>query len=220
VISRALVAMEFAVATPPQPLAIDEIHLWFFPQWETTSTAAESPAVRGLLAAYLDRRMADVRIEHGAYGKPQIADAALEFNLSHSGGALLLGLSRDRAVGVDLETAQRKTRPVAELARRWFAPAETAALEVLPADRQQAAFLRLWTAKEALVKAQGSGIGAGLHQAVFDPAADGWVCIDPVWRVLPLTPSPAHIGALAWRDPVSRVRAFVAPAIAPQTQSG
>lgn len=215
-----LAATDFVAATPPQPLADDEIHLWFFPQWETVANAAQSPVVCGLLATYLDRPAPAVRIDRGAHGKPRIADAALEFNLSHGGTALLLGVSRCHTLGVDLEPVRRKTRPATELARRWFAPAEAAALEALPADRQQDAFLRLWTAKEALVKAQGAGIGAGLHQAVFHPAADGWICSVSGWHMVALTPDAAHIGALVWRDPVSRVRAFVAPTIAPPTQSG
>lgn len=218
--SQPLASADFVAATPPQPLADHEIHLWFFPQWETVANAAQSPTVRGLLATYLDCPASAVRIVHGAHGKPCIVDVPLEFNLSHGGSALLLGVSRRHALGVDLEPARRKIRPATKLARRWFAPAEAAALEALPADRQQDAFLRLWTAKEALVKAQGAGIGAGLHQAVFHPAADGWICAVPGWHMLALTPDAAHIGALAWRNPVSRVRAFVAPGIAPPAQSG
>ena len=201
----------FTPALPPQPLAHEEIHLWFFPQWEKTSDAARSAPVRGLLAAYLDRPVDTVRIERGEHGKPRLTGGELEFNLAHTGAALLLGISHDVVLGVDLENAQRRTRSI-ELAGRFFTPAETAALESLPDELCQATFLRLWCAKEAALKAQGRGIGFGLDRVEFDIDAAGAVA--PVagnpWRLVALAPSTEHVGALAHAGLVSRVCAFVA----------
>lgn len=206
------VVEDFAPASPPQPLADDEIHLWFFPQWETTPVAAQSAPVRSLLAAYLGQPIASVRIERGAHGKPYVADAPLEFNLSHAGGALMLAVSRRTALGIDLESIRRKTRPAVELARRFFTPAEAKALEALPPNRRQDTFLRLWCAKEAALKAHGRGIGFGLDR--FEFALDARGRISPAagnpWRVIAFAPSPEHVGALAHAGLVSRVCAFVA----------
>lgn len=203
---------DFAASWPPQPLAHDEIHLWFFPQWQRTPDAALSAPVRALLAAYRDQPVETVRIERGAHGKPHLVGAGLEFNISHAGGSLLLGVSRQIALGVDLEAAQRKTRSATDLAQRFFAAAEARALEALPESLRQDAFLRLWCAKEAVLKAHGQGIGFGLDRVVF--AIDSAGAVAPAtgnpWQVLALTPTPAYLGALAWRDPVSRVRTFVA----------
>lgn len=210
-IASALVA-DFTLAAAPQPLAGDEIHLWFFPQWGKVSNAAESAGVRNLLAAYLDQPAESIRIERGKHGKPCVADARLEFSLSHTDAALLLGVSRQIALGVDLESAQRKTRRLGELAQRFFAPAEAKALGALPEDLRQAAFLRLWCAKEALLKAHGQGIGFGLDRVEFriDPAGKVVPAADNPWQVAPLALAPPYLGALAWCGPVSRVRAFVA----------
>ena len=208
----ASVAADFALASPPQPLANDEIHLWFFPQWKKTSDAAVSAPVRGLLSAYLDRPVETVRIERGEHGKPRVVDARLEFNLSHAADALLLGVSHTMPLGVDLESARRHVRSTAELARRFFHPAETAALERLAEPARQAAFLRLWCAKEAVLKAHGRGIGFGLDRVEFETDSAGKVApaAGNPWQVLTLDPAPAYLGALAWLGPVSRVRAFVA----------
>ena len=69
-------------------------------------------------------------------------------------------------VGVDLEPV----RPVAALvlARRWFPAPEAAWLAQLPPGQRDAAFLALWTQKEAIAKALGTGLrgGAGLRQPV------------------------------------------------------
>jgi 4'-phosphopantetheinyl transferase len=211
-VTTASTIARFTPALPPQPLAHDEIHLWFFPQWENTSDAAMSTPVRALLAAYLDRPVDTVRIERGEHGKPRLTGGELEFNLSHAGAALLLAVSRRIALGVDLESARRKTRPAAELARRFFTPAETAALESLPDELRQAAFLRLWCAKEAALKALGRGIGFGLDRVEFAIDAAGAVApvADNPWQVVALAPSPEHVGALAHAGLVSRVCAFVA----------
>ena len=204
--------VDFAPASPPQALADDEIHLWFFPQWDKTPDDAMSAPVRALLAAYLDRPVETVRIERGEHGKPRVAAAQLEFNLAHTGTALLIGVSRAIALGVDLESTQRKTRPAIELARRFFAPGEARALETLPERLHQSTFLRLWCAKEAALKAHGRGIGFGLDRAQFVIDAAGTVApaAGNPWQILAFVPAPPYLGALAWSGPVSRVRAFVA----------
>lgn len=207
---------EFPPSAPPQPLGSDEIHLWFFPQWKKSPGAvAESSGVRALLATYLNCAPGELRIERDRHGKPRLAEAELQFNVSHSGGAVLMGVSRDRGLGVDLELP-RRSRPVLDLARRYFHPGEAAALTALPETSRQAAFLALWSCKEAVLKAQGRGIAFGLHRVVFTlntagavvglQAFDGERATDWfVWRLCPVAEGTA---ALAWRGPKCRVRAF------------
>ena len=218
---RELVAEDFLPLRPPQALADAEIHLWFFPQWEQTGAAAESSELRVLLAGYLGAATTDLRIERGEHGKPRLAGPrVLEFNLSHSGRALLVGVSRSRPLGVDLE-ASRQNRPVLDLARRYFDPAEAAALAALPEGQRQCAFLRLWSCKEAVLKAHGRGIGYGLNRIAFELdssgqavrlRADAFGNSPSPWQVVRLAPSALHVGALAWNGPACAIRAFVIPA--------
>src|SRR5262249_25287488 len=121
-----------------------------------------------LLAAYLGCEPAALEFGRGEHGKPFLRQPsrALEFNVSHSGGALLLGISRGVALGVDIETTQRR-RPALDLARRYFARAEADALTRLHEAQQQPAFLRLWSCKEAVLKALGAGISFGLDRLEF-----------------------------------------------------
>jgi len=210
---------DFLPSPYPQPLRRDEIHLWFFPRWPgPAQRVAESPAMRRLLAAYLARPVRDVRIARGVHGKPRLMRTTLRFNLSHSGHALLLALSRDRGVGVDLES-QRRGRPGLALARRWFDPREAKRLGDLPEHIREDAFLRLWSCKEAVLKAHGRGIGYGLHRFAlrldtrgvplgFYPDSPG---PGPgSWRILTLSPGARCFGALAWRGNPCVIRAFVA----------
>lgn len=208
----ALVPADFIPASAPPPLPPGEIHLWFFPQWERARDAADSAPLRRLLAAYLDRPVETIRIERGAHGKPRIADAQLQFNLSHAADALLLGISRNSVLGVDIEPAARTVSAPLELAQRFFALREAAALAALPEPARQAAFLRLWCAKEAVLKAHGQGIGFGLERFEFvvDSAGMSIPATGNPWRICEVIPALALVGALAYREPVSHLRAFVA----------
>ena len=225
---RLLSASDFTPARVPVALADDEIHVWLLAADSGRAAArGDGPRVRALLAAYLERAPDDVRLAIGEHGKPSLdrrflaGSRALDFNVSHSGGALLVGVAREQELGVDIET-QRRRRPVLDLARRFFAAEEASALAGIDEPLRQTAFLRVWSCKEAVVKALGSGIGFGLERLQFriDPAgepvelsvihASAGTAED--WHIVRLAPTSDHVGALAWRGPVRRVRAFVAAA--------
>ena len=217
---RCLKPADFVPARHPVALRPGEIQLWL-----RTAPAGgdDRPGrwLRALLAGYLDCAPDAVPLSRGEHGKPYVAaDGGLEFNLSHSAGASLVGVSRVQPLGVDIEAHARR-RPVLELARRFFAPAEAGALARLDGDLQQAAFLRLWSCKEAVVKALGRGLGFGLARMTFalDSRGNpiGLNVIDasagPVaeWHIIRVSPAPAYSGALAWRGPRRSLRAFRAP---------
>lgn len=187
----------FVPAAHPPLLGRDDIHVWFFPQWNVAGRSAESSVVRSKLGDYAG---ADVVIEYDARGKAHVRGDSLHFNISHSGGALALAISRSQPLGIDLEH-QRRPRRVLELAERFFAPHEAEALGRLSEVERQIAFLRLWTRKEALVKAEGSGISGGLHRAVFDFDGQGEIGgpHDRSWQVVPFEPAAGFLGAVAWQ---------------------
>lgn len=211
---RCLTPTDFAPARHPVELEAGEIQLWL--REDPPGRRPDGAWLRELLAGYLGCLAADVSLLRGEHGKPYVI-GGLEFNLSHSRQATLVALSRSQPLGVDVE-ARTRVRPVLELARRFFAPAEAQALEMLDAARQQAAFLRLWSCKEAVVKALGRGLGFGLARVVFAIDANG----DPTgldvidasagrveeWQIVRVAPAPTVTGALAWRGPSRPVRAF------------
>ena len=61
--------------------------------------------------------------------------------------------------------------PALRIARRYFADDEVAALAALADVARDDAFLRLWCAKEAVLKAHGHGLAFGLHRLAFDATA-------------------------------------------------
>jgi len=90
-------------------------------------------------------------------GKPFVDYPKLDFNLSHSGGLAALLISTFGPVGVDVEPLQRG-HDLLECAASFCHPNEIRNL-AQDDDMRAMELIRLWTAKEALLKANGSGLG-------------------------------------------------------------
>jgi 4'-phosphopantetheinyl transferase len=118
--------------------------------------------LRCLLAQITGSCPTDLRIITDAYGKPAIP-AGPAFNLSHSDRYLLIGVACDGRLGVDIEI-RRAVQDAHELARTFFSRDEIAALADVSRDQVSAAFLRVWTRKEALLKAIGLGLSGPLQR--------------------------------------------------------
>lgn len=110
----------------------------------------------------------------GQYGKPRLVDGLAEFNLSHAGRWVVCALS-PTAVGIDVE----QVRPFdLVLAWRCFHRRECAALAAQPVAAQHDYFFRLWTAKEAYMKALGMGFQRDMASFSVAPRADLQVALD------------------------------------------
>ena len=120
-------------------------------------------AVRLVLARYLSIPPADLVFGASDEGKPHIASprGGLHFNLSHTGDTMVLVCSRAGPVGIDIESASSRT-DITGIASRFFHPNEQRVLAACDDDGRQSRFFRWWTAKEAYLKARGTGIANGL----------------------------------------------------------
>ncbi|MBV9008674.1 MAG: 4'-phosphopantetheinyl transferase superfamily protein, partial [Verrucomicrobia bacterium] len=136
--------------------------------------------LRILLGAAIGEKPNRLVFEFGAHGKPMIAggERRLQFNLSHSGAHVLFGVTRDCAIGVDLESmARAQTANLENIAARVFSPRELARWQAFddPICRR-AAFLRAWTRKEAYLKATGEGLSTDLRfiEVLASDEQAGW----------------------------------------------
>lgn len=130
------------------------------------------------------------------HGKP-VLPGGPGFSLSHAGDLVGVAVRPDGAVGLDVE----QVRPVADLdalAEHVRSPAEHARGGADPA-----AFFRLWTRKEALVKATGEGLASpmtAITLATDGAAVERWTGpgapTGPMW-LHDLTPAPDHPAAVA-----------------------
>lgn len=162
--------------------------------------------LRQLLARYLLLEPARIQFDVGAQGKPATAgQPEFHFNLAHSGELALIAVTKNQPVGVDVE--QLRPLPDREMiARRFFSPAEFAALQTVAPAKQTRAFFNAWTRKEAFIKALGKGLSHPLD--AFDvsltpgkPARLQRIAGNPKaaagWTLAHLEPAPGYIGALA-----------------------
>jgi 4'-phosphopantetheinyl transferase len=150
--------------------------------------------VRTVLSDYSGHDPAVWTFRYNAHGKPSIAQPAglsLEFNVSHTSGLVICGVTSAGELGVDVEHLSRAGKgdrhllperpfgcfaqkvPVPfcpsclDLARRFFAAPEIAFLEQAPPERQPGLFLEFWTLKEAYIKARGLGLSMPLADFAF-----------------------------------------------------
>lgn len=103
----------------------------------------------------------------GPGGKPRVNHPAdLRFNLSHSDGLVLVAVTRGHDVGVDIERLGQCT-DLAAFCRRTLDTDEQAELDRLPEPERPTAALRVWTAKQAVLKATGDGLSVEPHRFGF-----------------------------------------------------
>jgi 4'-phosphopantetheinyl transferase len=128
---------------------------------------AAHTVLRQVLGACLGLDPGGIRVARSEHGKPLLSDHPLNFNLSHSGARALIAVSGHGRVGIDLEHRQHLGSADA-IAERMLAPTERASWLALPTFERPAALLRAWTRKEALLKAIGRGLPAGMDRVVLD----------------------------------------------------
>lgn len=143
--------------------------------------------LRLTLAGYLGRPAATIAIDRRCgrcgrpHGKTRLAgcDArGIELSVAHSGERVAVAIACGTPVGIDVECV-RHDIDVDRLAPAVLSADEAAELDRLDGPRRAERFLALWTQKEAVLKARGTGIagplgrvtdaGGSLHALRADP---------------------------------------------------
>lgn len=159
--------------------------------------------LREVLGAALSVAPGEVAFGFGAHGKPHVQ--GLRFNISHSGGKALIALAQVE-VGADIELP--RPRRTDDIARRFFAPGENQRLFALAdAVQRQDSFFRLWTCKEAFLKATGEGLSRSTRSYEIELLGSGgarllWATGVPGaeqrYSVVPVDPgAPYHAAVVA-----------------------
>ncbi len=112
--------------------------------------------LRSILSLYLDMNPQQIEILTTFQGKPYLKPQLLQFNVSHAHDLALYAFTLSSPVGVDIEKIRRTYSEA--VAKRFFSTEEYEAFSKLPEDQKRFYFFRIWTCKEALIKAVGEGL--------------------------------------------------------------
>ncbi|KAI5586001.1 hypothetical protein POPTR_006G211300v4 [Populus trichocarpa] len=130
--------------------------------------------VRTTIARYqINNRVVDPRslkFKRNVHGKPELewesdggqCPSPLHFNISHTSSLIACGVTVNSSIGIDIEEKQRKIKNnILAFARRYFSLHEVEHLSAISdSEVQRQEFVKLWTLKEAYVKALGRGFSA------------------------------------------------------------
>lgn len=128
--------------------------------------------LRKTLANYLQIEPRALQFQADTYGKPFLACGSLHFNISHTADLLMIAVANFADIGIDVEAIKPRGN-LDGLAARCFAETEYQAWRQLSGAQQEEVFYRLWTKKEAFVKAVGRGIALGLDKCEVRLEAGG-----------------------------------------------
>ncbi|MGB8540676.1 MAG: 4'-phosphopantetheinyl transferase superfamily protein [Candidatus Acidiferrales bacterium] len=168
--------------------------------------------LRELVGRYLQRPPQTIDFVYGPRGKPALANGGSRhpicFNISHSHGLAVIGIAREREIGIDVELI-RPEFTVEEIAKRYFSVKEVDELNTLPSELRPEGFFHCWTRKEAYIKAKGDGLHIPLDS--FDVSLSPGLPAELNspdrlrWSLRSFAPSPGYVGAIVgegnnWRS--------------------
>ncbi len=164
--------------------------------------------LRKLLSGYLGLHPAQIEFDYSPLGKPGLKQTfdgqVLQFNLSNSEDRILIAFSWQRLVGIDLEFIHAMPNED-DFARQFFCESECTLLHSLSGEAKRKTFFELWTCKEALLKAMGTGLTTPIHEVevalkngsarLVSIAGDPDAAAD--WQLRLFQPEPGYQAALA-----------------------
>jgi len=174
--------------------------------------------LRTLLGQVLGVAPSAVALVRGRRGRPELQEASLDFNVSHTCGMALIGIAcrpqHGMRIGVDVEHSLRKVNADG-LSRKFLSDRERHGLSPLAADARRQEFLRLWTCKEAMSKATGDALAAPFR--LLDVSLDGRLALldgpppyQPAdWTLHPAVVPAGFLATVAIWQPVPRQDAWI-----------
>lgn len=167
--------------------------------------------LRDILNRYINLAPENIEFNYGEHGKPSLNprqnQCNINFNLAHSQDLAIYAITRLNNLGVDIEYTKRNIEAL-DIAERFFSKNEIASMHVLSASEQVAAFYRIWTRKEAFVKAIGVGLSHPLDQFSVDGSLEKSAInfhtenpsIKNDWYVYSITITNEYVAALSLEE--------------------
>lgn len=183
--------------------------------------------VRTTLSRYTSHRPVELVFDVSENGKPSLSPKhnlpePIYYNVSHTSGAIVLAVAKNRMIGVDIEKLKERGITGSGFLDRFFHADEARAIHSTVPRLRAAQFYQYWTLKESYVKAVGSTLPAAMKQVHFH--FDGQ-CIEaffsekhsvvPAWQFWIFQPSDDHILSVCTQGIEGRQTEFVIREVTP-----
>lgn len=204
-LSDAQVDENFALLSPDEG---NRANRFRFPIHRQRFIAARS-MLRKIISLYTAVNPQEIIFGYDANKKPflQFPDmTSLQFNLSHSDNLAVYALTLDHAIGIDVEKIMPDYNQ--DVAERFLSPQENAALLDLPPEKRVLGFYKIWSRKEAVIKAVGKGLAIPLSSFSVSVNDDfEVVMIDNTekWSLLSIFLQPAYQSAIATNQSIKKI---------------
>jgi len=170
--------------------------------------------VRQILGRYLKKEPHSLVFEFSEAGKPFVEafgrSHRISFNLTHSARYGLLAVTLGRKIGVDIET-ERSLEDLPGMARQIMSSAEWKSFQSVPPHLMHDFFFGLWTRKEALLKAIGTGFLTDPREIDLGLADNEIFAVEfrgRVWSVKPIAIAPLVKAAVAIEGELASIHIF------------
>lgn len=116
---------------------------------------------KNICGYYLNKKPQDIIIKKDRHGKPYLAETSIKFNISHSYGIVACAVTIGAEIGIDIE---KIGDDIIGIVKRFFAPNEVDYIfnSDLSSKIKNHEAYKLWTMKEAYMKAVGKGLSIQL----------------------------------------------------------
>lgn len=165
--------------------------------------------LRQVISRYLNLQPQEIMFHNSPLGKPALNETLhrdkLTFNMSHSGDIMLIALTSERQIGIDVELI-RSIPDMSRMVDLYFTRSERSWYSALPESEKILAFFSAWTRKEAFLKAIGEGlqyppeqVEVSMDPDAVTPSLDLLDKSQPTseYRLLSFQPMEGYLAALA-----------------------
>lgn len=127
---------------------------------DKTNFIVSRSILRTILSSYLQVQAQDIVFDYTPTLKPTLVlrhNNTIGFNVTHSKNLILYAIRHGGDIGIDVQYNQ-DISGFEKIAKRFYSPAENAQINLLPMEKQLSEFAKIWTTKEAFLKATSTGI--------------------------------------------------------------
>lgn len=108
----------------------------------------------------------DKKVLEGKHGKPYFEDGCVSYSITHAKGIVACIICGNSETGIDAELIRHGRE---KTIKKFMTKNEMSIYESLDADEKDEYMFRIWTLKEAVAKAYGTGIDGNFSKPEFVP---------------------------------------------------